>query len=223
MADHLEEIPLFPLHAVLFPYARIQLHIFEERYREMIKYCDEYELPFGVVLIRAGEEVGGNPEPYLVGTTARIDKVHRYPDGRFHISARGERRFRVRRTDETTHPFVMGMVEPVVEAASEEPNRLNALCMRAIEVFSGLVQGIISRPDFNVEVQLPEDPMALSFLVANFLELDNQTKQRMIEMTDTAERLKILVPLIEKQIVEANTRPLQKLTSEDLSEWVTPN
>lgn len=223
MADHLEDIPLFPLHAVLFPYARIQLHVFEHRYRELVKFCDEFEGPFGVVQIRSGEEIGDNPDPYLVGTTARIEKIHRYDDGRYHISARGERRFRIRKIDDQSYPYLLGSVEPLVEADVDEQNRLDALAMRTVELFKILISGMIARPDFNVEVRLPEEPMPLSFVVSNFLDLDNATKQHLIEVTDTAERMRMLIPLIEKQIVDANTRPLQRLTSDDLKDWIHPN
>src|SRR5688500_15065586 len=99
MAQQLEEMPLFPLNTVLFPYASVQLHVFEERYREMVKDCLAYDMPFGIVLIRSGSEVGGAAEPYLVGTAVRIIKVHTYDDGSMDVQVRGERRFRIRRLD----------------------------------------------------------------------------------------------------------------------------
>ncbi len=223
MADHLEELPLFPLHTVLFPYARVQLHVFEERYKALTRFCEEFDSPFGVALIRAGDEVGGLSEPYLIGTTARIEKIHHYPDGRLHLSARGEHRFRIRRLDETTHPYLLGYVEPLVEASIEEHNRVAALTSRTIETFQYLIQGMIARPDFNIEVQLPDDPLTLSFIVANFLEVDNATKQLLIELTDTAERLARLLPLIEKQIIDSQSRPLARLSVEDLKQFISPN
>lgn len=223
VADHLEELPLFPLNTVLFPYARVQLHVFEERYKALTQYCEEFDSPFGVALIRSGDETSPNAEPYLVGTTARIEKVHRYPDGRLHLSARGEHRFRIRRIDEDANPYLTGYVEPLVEGSIEEPNRVAALTSRTIETFQFLVQGMIARPDFNVEVQLPDDPMVLSFIVANFLEVDLPIKQHLIELTDTAERLARLLPLIEKQIVESQSRPLARLSMKDLSDFITPN
>jgi len=67
MGGHLEPLPLFPLHTVLFPYAPLQLHVFESRYRELIQYCSEEDTGFGIVLIRQGAEVGGEAEPYMVG------------------------------------------------------------------------------------------------------------------------------------------------------------
>lgn len=223
MSSHREEIPLFPLHAVVFPHARIQLHIFEDRYREMVRFCEEFDVPFGIVLIRAGQENNPKPEPFLVGTTVRIEKIHRYPDGRMHLSAIGERRFRIRKLDET-RPYLVGITEPLSESEpAMEPNRLDALSMRAIEAFKILIRGMIARPDFNVDVQVPEDIGAMSFVIANFLDLENPQKQHLLELTDAGERLATLIPLIEKQIIEADTGVYRRLQLDQVRDWISPN
>jgi Lon protease-like protein len=222
MADHLEEMPLFPLHAVLFPYASIQLHVFEDRYRSMIHHCLEFERPFGIVLIRSGSEVGGAAEPYMVGTAVRVLQVHTYDDGRMDVRVQGERRFRVRRFDQD-RPYLVGWVEPVVELEPENQARCEALMARAQEAFRTLIEGVFGRPDFRIQIAFPHDPTAFSFLVANLLPLENLDKQRLLETTDTSERLGELIPLIEKQILEASTRRIYKLGYEHLREWVNPN
>ncbi|MEX0613350.1 MAG: LON peptidase substrate-binding domain-containing protein, partial [Pirellulales bacterium] len=58
---------LFPLQSVLFPGMRMPLHIFEDRYKTMIRDCIEDDAPFGVLLIRVGAEVGGAAVPYGIG------------------------------------------------------------------------------------------------------------------------------------------------------------
>ena len=222
MSDHLEDLPLFPLHAVLFPFERLQLHVFESRYCEMMKHCLDYDAPFGVVLIRHGEEINDTPEPFLVGTACRIEQVHNYPDGRMHISVIGERRFRIRRLDES-QPYLIGQTEPVTEADYKNTPRILALSSRLAETFGILITGMLSRPDFNIDVQLPDDPMMRSFLVARFLNLENPIKQRLLECTDTEQRLADLIPLVEQQIIESNAQVVQKLTPEAMAEWITPN
>lgn len=208
---------------MLFPGARIQLHIFEERYREMIAFCEEHDRPFLVSLIRAGQEVGDGAEPYLVGTSAKIERVHRYPDGRLHISAVGIHRYRIRKLNEDMS-YMLGQVEPVYDEESElDSNRMDALRRRTEESFRVLLEGMLSRPDFDISVQLPEDPTMLGFVVANFLDLENMQKQQLLECVDPGERLGMLIPLIEKQIAEARTLHLQRLTPEDMSEWINPN
>ena len=108
MSKTLEEMPLFPLNAVVFPYGSLQLHIFEPRYREMIRSCIEFERPFGIVLIRNGEEVGEIAEPYMVGTAVRVTEAVELGDGRMDITVTGERRFRIRELDES-RSYLVGL------------------------------------------------------------------------------------------------------------------
>jgi len=220
MSQKLEELPLFPLSTVLFPYATVQLHVFEERYKLMVRQCLDLDTSFGIVLIRSGSETGGNAEPYMVGTTVRISRVHTYDDGSMDIQVQGERRFRIRKLDEDK-PYLVGLVEPVVEMETEDSPRADALVMKAREDFLIWIQRLISRDDFNVQVRFPEDRVALSFAIANLLPIENLEKQRLLETTDTLERIQGLIPILEEQIIK---RPNYfRLKPEDLQEWITPN
>src|SRR5712691_11117723 len=67
-----ELLPLFPLGSVLFPGALMPLHIFESRYRLLVRRCIQRKQSFGIVLIRSGSEVGASAEPHAIGTEARI-------------------------------------------------------------------------------------------------------------------------------------------------------
>lgn len=221
MSQELEELPLFPLRTVLFPYAQVQLHVFEDRYREMVRECLEYDKSFGIVLIRSGSDVGDDPEPYMVGTTVRITSVHTFDDGRMDIHVRGERRFRIRKIDES-RSFLMGMVEPVVELETEETPRSIALVMKARESFQIWITQLIARNDFNVQIRFPEDIVALSFAIANLLPIENIDKQRLLETTDTLERIAGLIPILETQILEAK-QVATRLRPEDLSDWISKN
>ena len=93
------ELALFPLFTVLFPGMPLHLHIFEPRYRLMIQRCLEANQPFGVVLIRKGEEaMGPLAEPYITGCTARIARTERLRDGSMNLTVLGEERFPHSRT-----------------------------------------------------------------------------------------------------------------------------
>jgi uncharacterized protein len=224
MAQDLQDLPLFPLNTVLFPHATIRLHVFEERYRLMVQECVDLDKPFGVVLIRSGVEVGGDVEPYLVGTAARIVEVQSYGDGRMDIQVRGEGRFRIREFDES-RPFLVGRVESVAEHPLDEAPQSQELVARARDEFEMLVQLMFSRQDFAVQVVFPADPATLSFAIANHLQMDNLEKQRLLEMTDTVERFTELLPIIESLLLDnepVQGKP-QPLHSEDLSHWVSPN
>src|ERR1700758_251605 len=87
------EIPLFPLSVVLF--AHLPLHIFEERYRQMMRDCEEEGTSFGVVAIREGVEAMGPATPHPVGTLAQLRKVERLDDGRYILLVVGAARFRI--------------------------------------------------------------------------------------------------------------------------------
>jgi len=91
----MHKIPLFPLNTVLFPKISIPLNVFEDRYKCMIRHCIDTQIPFGVVLIRMGSEVGDSAIPYDVGTTANIINVNKIEDGRLFIIAIGDKIFRI--------------------------------------------------------------------------------------------------------------------------------
>lgn len=221
MYQNLEELGLFPLNTVLFPYAQLQLHVFEERYRELVRECLEFDRPFGVVLIRSGSETG-HADPYLVGTAVRILACHTYEDGRMDIQVQGERRFRIRQLDES-RAFPVGRVEPVVELEVEETPENVATIYRAKEDCELLVQRRFGNQDFSVKVVFPPDPVALSFTIANLLSMENLEKQRLLETTDTFERFQSLIPILEMQILESPKPDFYKLTSAELREGIVPN
>jgi Lon protease-like protein len=95
MAD--APMPMFPLGSVLVPSAGLPLHVFEPRYRALVKDCLAGDRELGVVLIERGSEVGGNDLRSWVGTVARIVEAVELPDGRWAVAAVGVRRLRVLR------------------------------------------------------------------------------------------------------------------------------
>src|ERR1700737_2161793 len=82
-------LPLFLLRSVLFPHMPMSLHVFEDRYQEMMRDCLGAGSSFGVVAIREGKEVGGDAVPCAVGTLARIVHVERLSDGRMNLLITG--------------------------------------------------------------------------------------------------------------------------------------
>jgi len=220
MADKLEELPLFPLDTVLFPYGTMQIRITNPLHRQIIRRCLEFEQGFGIVLTRTKPD-GEAEDPYMVGTAVRIEQVDELEDGSLDVRVQGERRFRIRKLD-YSREFLTGFVEPVVELEVEDNPRTDALVMRARESFSMLIEGVLARPNYNIQVVFPSDPTALSFVIANFLPLENLEKQRLLETTDTQGRLADLIPLIEQQIVTARPR-VYRLGAEHLKEWINRN
>jgi len=103
-------LPLFPLGSVLFPGMLLPLHIFEPRYRLLVKRSIESDEPFGIVLIKSGPEVGGPAEPHRIGTTAKIMGSTPLPGGRSFIIARGDRRFEIGSIDAEREPYLVAQV-----------------------------------------------------------------------------------------------------------------
>jgi Lon protease-like protein len=148
------DLPLFPLHSVLFPAAALKLHVFELRYRQMIGRCLKRGEPFGVLLIRDGREVGqALPRLADVGTTAIISEVGRYPDGRMDIVAVGGVRFRVAELVEEDQPFLVARVEALDEEQGD-PELAQYLAHRVARRFFDYVQLLDPSPDDGPEIEI---------------------------------------------------------------------
>src|ERR1700678_2464646 len=106
----LQRLGMVPLSAVLYPHAEIPLHVFEPRYRVLMRDCLAGDSRFGVVLIERGAEVGGGDQRMAVGTRAVITKAAALSDGRWLLMARGDTRIRVGEwlADD---PYPLAMVE----------------------------------------------------------------------------------------------------------------
>jgi Lon protease-like protein len=220
------KIPLFPLHTVLYPAMPITLHIFEERYREMIGRCLEQSSPFGVVLIRAGSEVdpddpfvrrmhersdpdlrnsiGAEALPFAIGTTARISESHRFEDGRYYLSAVGVRRFRIQYLVQH-QPYLIAsvayMLDQIAPGVPEQASELRELFRRYWEA---LERATGRRQESD---QPPEDPIELSYWMASRLQVEDMRKQRWLE-ADVALRLRELTDALRSELaLLPGTRP----------------
>ena len=224
MAENREELPLFLLSSVLFPHASVRLHVFEDRYRQMVRDCLDEDRPFGIVLIREGSEVGGPAKPYLVGTVVRIKQVFDFDDGTMDLHVQGERRFRIRQIDEESKPYLIGSAEPVEDFPYDQNAENEALVARTRDAFQTWFAVVLARQEFAVTVQFPPEWTALSFAIANFLPVDDLEKQRLLEITDTMERFEIIAQVLEDQIVLGTVQPrFARVHSSELADWVSSN
>lgn len=154
------ELPLFPLHTVLCPGIALPLHIFEERYREMVRHCLERESPFGVALITEGREVGGGSISFArLGTVAEIRQVGRYPDGRFDLLVVGTRRFTVDSVAADSRPYLVGDVTELGEPVGDEElarslaNRATRRFVRYLELLQPRDGETAEEIDVRVEIE----------------------------------------------------------------------
>jgi uncharacterized protein len=137
------QLPLFPLHTVLCPGIALPLHIFEERYRELVRYCIEASSPFGVVLIREGAEAAGGTIAFsAIGTTAEIRRAGRYPDGRYDLLVVGTGRFAIEDVTVGEQPYIVAEATLLDDevADADEARRLANLATRRFVRYLELLQ-----------------------------------------------------------------------------------
>jgi Lon protease-like protein len=178
----MRELGLFPLGIVLLPSERVPLHIFEERYKELIDECVALNAEFGLLY---ADESGLRD----VGCRAFVlEVIDRFDDGRLNILVEGRERFRiVRHTGGRS--FSTAEVEPLADEDSRsEPES----AVRALNAFQRLVELV------EAEVELP-DPLspALSYELAGRVELDHEAKQELLESRSESDRLVRVSELLE--------------------------
>lgn len=182
-------LPLFPLNTVLFPQTVLPIHIFEQRYRQMIGHCLEKETNFGVVLIQAGKEVGGPTVPFSIGTEASIVHAQKLEDGRFNIITKGIRKFKIIELDQSK-PYLQGRIVWLTDVPSD--HEILGSLKREVEVrFRAYLHYLRLFGDVEFEEAWhAEEPEAYSYTVANALRIDLKQKQELLELTSAELRLK---------------------------------
>ncbi len=197
-------IPLFPLGLVLLPGMRLPLHIFEERYKQMIAHCLADERPFGIVLFD-GQAI------HSVGCMARIDKVmKRYDDGRMDIMTRGGERFVIQELiEDRAYMEARVFFFDDAETVTSDDN-LEEVVQTAVNLLKAAGEVDIGLDPSTVGGRI--DPKQLSFTIAALEGFAPAERQGVLEMTAPAERLKKCVQALSR-IVARNrlTREIQKM------------
>lgn len=175
-------IPLFPLEMVLFPEQRVPLHIFEERYKTMIRECTRPEEPreFGVVLAKDSGILN-------IGCTAEVAEVkRRYPDGRMDIVVAGRRRFELLFVDESKE-YLRAAAQFFQDEESAVPEALRHGVLELHSQVLQLLHGAAEEAETAVLAAEPDHP--LSFRMAGPLPLDLDFKQLLLSLRSETERL----------------------------------
>ena len=180
---------LFPLNAVLFPGAVLNLHIFEPRYKQLINECLESGEGFGVALIAEGAEAGDpNVTPHDIGSVAEIVDVQPLPFGRYFISTIGRERFRIEQIV-SREPYLVVEVETVEEDDADD-EEADDLLVAVRMLFEQYLDIIVEFSGQETSVELPSDAQGTSFLIGDSLQVAEAVKQRLLELNDTKSRLR---------------------------------
>ncbi len=181
------DLPIFPLNAVLFPGGLLPLRIFEQRYMDMAKGCLKDDLPFGICLIRSGNEVGVPATPEPIGCTARIVEWDMAQLGVLSIKTLGEQRFRIKSSRVTQAGLTRAEVEML---APEEDAKLPD----EFEACAALLKAVIDEHGAGI-VALPAQLDSASWVgsrLTEILPVPLGAKQKLLELGDAMQRIEIL-------------------------------
>jgi len=203
-----EMLPLFPLGAVLYPGMLLPLHIFEERYRQLVRDLLDGPDPrrFGVIAIRKGRETGidGVHSLYEVGCSATLRRVEQHEDGRFDIVTVGTQRFKLLSLDET-RPYLQGEVELLDDDVTDDVAA--APLVRTVQAaFRGYLDDLTEWGGATVRIEeLPDEPALLSFIVAAAVIIDLTERQGLLAEPDTLRRLNMQRALLARETAMLRT------------------
>jgi len=198
-------IPLFPLSHVLLPGMPLPLHIFEQRYRDLLS--DIAAAPdgarFGVVALRSGSEalsthmLASPPDVEDVGTLAEILELQAQDDGTSDLLSVGSRRFRIESLVTDGKPYLRAEVSFLDEDDGELDKDLEALARDLMEAYDTMLLRLAGRA---TGTELPADPNQLSYQIGARLPLPPQERQALLTDDTTAERLVRLTRLLRREI-----------------------
>jgi uncharacterized protein len=206
-----EKLPLFPLGTVLFPGLVLPLHIFEDRYKQLVRDLADGPEPrrFGVITIREGRETGidGVSALHDIGCTATLRDITEVDDGEYDIVTVGADRFRLRGIDES-RPYLTGDIELLDEPAGDDAAA--GLAAGAVQqAFRAYLNAIADQGAATITVpELPDEPLLLSYLVAASMIIELNDRQELLAQPDALHRLNA-----ERALLTRETAILRELGS----------
>jgi len=191
-------LPLFPLNTVLFPQGVLPLKVFEPRYTDMVKDCLKDEMPFGVVLIKSGAEVGAAAEPEAVGTLATIVRWDMENMGVLLLRTEGSTKFRIRETRVLPDRRLEALVDLLPPDTAAPASDMHLACAKALKI---VIEDIHTkgRAEKNQRFESPFSQMIQldnAAWVANrwceILPIPQKARQKLLELDDAQSRLSIV-------------------------------
>ncbi len=200
------QLPLFPLQIVVFPGETVPLHIFEPRYRQLVKDTLDSGDPFGIVLTRRTRQSAtpDDREPtHEIGCTVRMESTEAFPDGRYNIGCIGEHRFRIiEKLGE--RPYWIAEVEFLDDPLDAESSEAYSACEDTAELYRehlGLTLAL--QNSWQRTYRLPRAPKQLVNRIGSQIEAPASVKQEVLKSESTVEQLNLL-----GRILRASNRQL---------------
>jgi uncharacterized protein len=193
-----DDLPLFPLHTVLFPGGLLPLKIFEARYLDMARGCLREQTPFGVCLLKSGHEVAspGDPSvPENIGCLAEISECDVDTFGLLLVQARGTQRFKLIDYRKEPSNLLVGTVRLVDDDRPLQGAETLAKFGACAEVLERIIATIREREPQNlpfIEPFLFDDPTWVSNRLAEILPIPMRARQKLMELTDAGARIDVV-------------------------------
>lgn len=199
----MKKLPIFPLPIVLFPSEILPLHIFEPRYRQMLKDIEFEKNHFGLNYFNPQDSDDDFPEIGSIGCVAEVREVKTLEDGRSNILTVGLIRYKITGYVETDEPYLVAEVE-VFDDFEEDEEKLNPISDEVFQMFRRIAKA--AHEITNKRNEFPDIPQAepklLSFLVAGAFDMENDKRYELLKTRSTIERLtklrEILVDFVDK-------------------------
>lgn len=222
-------IPVFPLNAVLFPGVVTPLHIFEDRYRalmrDLLAISDPIDRVFAVVAIREGYEVGdhGMQSMHRTGTLVQLTEIEQYDDGSFDIEVTGRQRVVLNAVDGTSE-YLRSECDLLVDTEDLDDSAA-ALAeaeatLRIFEDYRSRLSALRGGPV--LAGPMPRDPIYLSYSLAATCLLSQAERQEMLEADGAGERLRMLRFSLREEMRAMRALPSLPATEVSRTRW-SPN
>lgn len=197
----IKRLPLFPLDIVLMPHELLPLHIFEPRYRQMLRDIKNARNLFGLVNFDPSETTDERPATGAIGCVAEIKQEHTLDDGRANILSIGVIRFRISNYIDGETPYHLAEVE-FFEDDDEPKGPAEALANEVFELFERIAKAAhrMSNQRNNFPELPKAEPEMLSFLVAAAFDLDNELKLEFLGIRSTEQRLLRIREILRKSV-----------------------
>lgn len=216
------QLPVFPLHTVLFPHLPLPLHIFEERYRAMtadlVAEGSPYAGRFVVSMISEGPEVGADATIHDVGTICEVRSAEQFSDGRWMLLCVGIARARIAPVEGGSRPYRLCEATELTDPTDDEAASLLPRAQAALDAYLTTVKRFVVRaasvgriePQEPTDVaasldrmlkpiHLPDDPVAASYAIGGLLQIELSRKQHLLEIPDAATRLRAELHLLQRE------------------------
>ena len=201
------DLPIFPLSIVLFPGVPLPLHIFEQRYRQMLNDIRVSNNLFGISYFDVSTSQQESPPAGHIGCVAEVSETQTLPDGRSNILTVGVIRYQIEEYVERGDPYLVARVS-FFEDEEDDNELLRNSSREVAETFTRIARAVRTIND--ERAGLPDisdtEPQQLSFLVAAAMEVDTDLKQELLEMRSTSERLRRLRDMLARAVASYEER-----------------